>query len=320
MLGMNDAGYRPFDQSLYDTYQKGFEHILASLQAQDPGVRLTLIQPSPYDDATREPNFAGGYNAVLLRYSDLIRHEGETAHATVADLNGPMVAMLGKANATDPTNAPKIIPDRIHPGPAGHLVMAESLLKAWNATPVVSSTTLDLTAKRATATTNARVSDVRAEGGGLAWTQQDGALPFPLDLGDGLTQLVVNSSDFVGALDRQTLAVAGLDAARRYDLSIDGAKVATFSGAELGAGVNLATLPTPMLAQARGVLDLVRRREDVHNLRWRNVQVPNAGVTVAQDGLEKAMKGLDEYDRALDKAAMEMAKPKAHRFALVPAP
>ncbi len=318
MLGMNDAGYRPFDQGIYDTYKTGYEHILSSLQSHAPGVRLTLIQPSPYDDVTRAPGFAGGYNAVLLRYSDLVRQEADTIHGTVADLNGPVVAMLAKANATDATNAAKIIPDRVHPGPAGHLVMAESLLRAWNASPVVSATTLDAATKKGTAQ-NTKLSEVRADGEGLAWTQQDDALPFPLDLGDGMTRLVVESSDFVSALDQQTVTVAGLDAGKRYDLGIDGAKVATFSGAELAAGVNLATLATPMQMQSRGVLDLIRRREEVHNLRWRNVQVPNEGLTVAKESLAKAEKGLDDYDRALDKAAMEAARPKAHRFTLMPA-
>ena len=30
MLGMNDAGYRPFDQGLFDTYSKGYQHIVDS--------------------------------------------------------------------------------------------------------------------------------------------------------------------------------------------------------------------------------------------------------------------------------------------------
>ena len=56
----------------------------------------------------------------------------------VADLNTGVVAVLKTANVTDNTQAQKIVPDRVHPGPAGHLIMAEQLLKAWHARPTVS--------------------------------------------------------------------------------------------------------------------------------------------------------------------------------------
>ncbi len=51
----------------------------------------------------------------------------------VADLNTGVVEMLKRANASDPAIAQKIIPDRVHPSLAGHLIMADQLLKAWNA-------------------------------------------------------------------------------------------------------------------------------------------------------------------------------------------
>ncbi len=67
MLGMNDASYRAFDQKIFDVYAKGFEHLVESTKSNLPGVRITLIQPSPYDDVTRKPTFEGGYNQVLVR-------------------------------------------------------------------------------------------------------------------------------------------------------------------------------------------------------------------------------------------------------------
>src|SRR5271168_4543179 len=66
MLGMNDASYRAFDQKIFDVYAKGYSHLVESLKSNLPGVRITLIQPSPYDDVTREPTVKGGYNQVLI--------------------------------------------------------------------------------------------------------------------------------------------------------------------------------------------------------------------------------------------------------------
>jgi lysophospholipase L1-like esterase len=57
MLGMNDASYRAFDQKIFEVYSKGYAHLVQSLKSNLPGVRITLIQPSPYDDVTRKPTF-----------------------------------------------------------------------------------------------------------------------------------------------------------------------------------------------------------------------------------------------------------------------
>jgi len=138
MLGMNDGSYRAFDENIFQTYAGGYRHLVDRLKQDNPGVRLTFIQPSPFDDVTRAPNFEGGYNAVLVRYSAFLKELAGTEGAAVADLNTPVVAMLTKAKETDPEMAQQIIPDRIHPGWGGHLVMAESLLKSWNAPAVVS--------------------------------------------------------------------------------------------------------------------------------------------------------------------------------------
>ncbi len=320
MLGMNDAGYRAYDPGLADTYNKGYAHIVERLKSRLPGVRLTLIQPSPYDDVTRAPGFEGGYNGTLLRYSDAIADLARRTDSSIADLNAPTVAMLQAANAKDPAAAQKLIPDRVHPGPAGHLVMAGALLKSWNATPTVSATEVDATAGRATITNGKITSFVRGKDG-FSWSSKENALPFPLDVNDPLTSLVVSSSDFVQTLDQQTVKVTGLDPDRRYALAIDeGMPVVTLSGAEWATGANLATLLTPMQQQARDVMTLVRAHMDVHNTKWRALQVPLANRKEATKERDKAFKALDEYDRGLFKAAQKAAKPKEHRFTLSFAP
>src|SRR5262245_18776759 len=47
MLGMNDGSYRGFDQNIFDQYAKGYQHITDEVTKTVPGVRMTLIQPSP---------------------------------------------------------------------------------------------------------------------------------------------------------------------------------------------------------------------------------------------------------------------------------
>src|SRR2546422_8441263 len=63
MLGMNDGSYRAFDQGIFDQYAKGYQHIIEAVKKDAPAIRLTLIQPSPFDDVTQPPKFEGGYNS-----------------------------------------------------------------------------------------------------------------------------------------------------------------------------------------------------------------------------------------------------------------
>jgi len=94
MLGMNDGHYKAFDQDLFDTYANGIKNIVKAVKAERPGIRITLIQPSPYDDATRPPTFPGGYNAVLLRYSQFLKEFAQSDHLDLADLNTEVFADL----------------------------------------------------------------------------------------------------------------------------------------------------------------------------------------------------------------------------------
>ncbi|NNM84819.1 MAG: SGNH/GDSL hydrolase family protein, partial [Phycisphaerales bacterium] len=108
MLAMNDASYHPWSKSIFNVYAKGYVHIIKSLQAHLPGVRIVLIQPSAFDDVTQKPGFPlhlpwlhpktnklddshGGYNDVLLRYSAFVRKLAAKYHLLCVDFNMPLV-------------------------------------------------------------------------------------------------------------------------------------------------------------------------------------------------------------------------------------
>lgn len=315
MLGMNDASYRAFDQPIFDTYSKGYEHIVETLKTKLPGVRLTLIQPSPFDDVTRKPNFEGGYNAVLLRYGAFVKELAEKNKATVADLNTGLVEATKKADATDHDSAVKFNQDRVHPGPAGQLLMAEGLLKAWDAPALVSAVEIDTEAASSVKAENAKVTDL-VVGDSVTWTQEDESLPFPIDFKDSVLGLALKSSDFVDALDRQTVKVKGLKAAN-YSLKIDGNEVGKFSREDLSGGVNLATLETPMWQQARRVLELTKKHNDIHFIRWR--MLPFDLEKDHPTGYHDAQEGIDKLEADVVKSQKHAAIPKPHKFELVPA-
>jgi lysophospholipase L1-like esterase len=318
MLGMNDGSYRAFDEKIFDAYAKGYEHIIDSVKEVLPGIRITVIQPSPFDDVTQPPRFEGGYNAVLVRYSQFVKELAERQKLSVADLNAPVVAALEKAKTSDAELAKKIIPDRVHPGAGGHLLMAAELLKSWQAPALVSSAGIDASAKKVAETKRTVVSELKA-GDGISWMQLDEALPMPVDLDDPVIALAVKSSDFLQALNQQTLKVAGLDTAN-FELKIDGEEMGSFTREQLAEGINLATLRTPMAKQAAAVHKLTLQHNNIHFQRWRQVQVPLAeGRTPrVQKATQDLMAALDEEEADVVKEQRSAAQPRKHQFQLAP--
>ena len=304
MLGMNDAQYRAFDSQIFEVYSNGYEHIIQSLQKHLPGVRIVLIEPSPYDDVTQPPKFPGGYNEVLEHYSGFIRQLAAEHRFPYVDLNTPLVDVMKKVQAENPGLAHAVIPDRIHPSPAGELVMAQGILQVWNAPATVTSVVIDAVQNRVAYTNNTTLSDFKTAGGTLSWTQHDRSLPFPIlalhedwpqfpptentkwgqpfffwpapatrwDYTNAAAEAIVNASSFYHALDQEPLKVAGLPAGN-YQLKINGQSVGTFSAADLGAGINLAEYRTPMLEQSYDVLHLVWKEVAWRFFAWRDIRL-----------------------------------------------
>jgi lysophospholipase L1-like esterase len=314
MLGMNDGNYSGWNDGVFKTYSTGYQHIIDTMKRALPGIRITVIQPSPYDDVTRPPNIDDGYNAVLVRYGQFVKELGEREGLLVADLNAPVVSMLEKAKAEDPELAKNIIEDRVHPGPGGHLIMAEALLKAWNAPATVAAVEIDAAGGRVARADNAKITGLKA-GSTLSWTETDGALPMPVDMEDKVVALSVRSSDFIAALDQEPLKVTGLSAAR-YTLTIDGEKVGSFTKEQFEEGINLATLPTPMAKQAAKVHDLTLKHNDIHFARWRDVQISLKDYKLA--GEPAVVQALDKLEDQIVQVQRATAKPLLRHYELTP--
>ncbi len=208
-----------------------------------------------------------------------------------------------------------MLPDRVHPAAGGHLIMAASLLKAWNAPSLVSAVELDAARREPVRQTNTHVSELRT-GREITWVQTDAALPMPIDLRDPVMALAVRSSDVVATLNQQPLKVTGLAPGRNYALRIDGETVGSFTPSQFAAGINLAELATPMVRQAAEVHALTLRHNNVHTARWRQVQVPlEKDVT---PHLAQALAAMDELEGDLIAQQRAAAQPKPHRFELRP--
>lgn len=317
LLGMNDAEYRPYDDGIFNIFANGYRHILDRIKTSAPQARVTLLEPSPYDDVTRPPEFAEGYNSVLLKYGRFVRELGHAREMAVADLNAPVVRLLEAASAASPKPAQELIPDRVHPSPGVHLVMAEALLRAWGAPSVVSAVEIEGSTGSVTKSENTAIDSVVRQDT-LEWAQTDQALPMPLETDDATISLALRHSDFMDALNRETLKITGLPAGR-YSLQIDGETVGAFDASEFTKGINLSAVKTPMSRQARTVLDLTYRR---NHLRFaRMMMVDNALKEYHPAKLRGAVDALESLEEEVLSLQRAAALPKPHRYrveALVP--
>jgi lysophospholipase L1-like esterase len=296
MLGMNDAEYRPFQQSIFNVYRKGYVYLIDQLKKHLPGVHIVLIEPSPYDDVSHKPGFPGGYNAVLLKYAAFVKRLAAKNHLMCVNFNKPLVDVTKGLMAISKPLAQQFIPGRVHPSATGELIMAASLLKAWHATPVVSSVTISR--GRVVSAVNTRVRKLSTSGG-LHWTQLDRSLPMPMmtlhenwpqfppmhlwpaprpnfSYTNPLAAAVLKLTHLYGRLDREMLRVSGLTGGH-YQLKINGQPVAQFSARQLAHGVNLAKYKTPMLVQAYKVQDMLWHLTEERYYAWRHIQLPIEG-------------------------------------------
>jgi lysophospholipase L1-like esterase len=312
MLGMNDGEYRAYSPETFNKYAKGYRYLVKKLKSQLPDARLTLLEPSAYDDVTRPPAFPGGYNGVLLQFGEFVRNLARKENAVDADLNGPVSAVLREADKRSTEAALDLIPDRVHPSAGVHMIMAESLLKAWHAPSVVTRVEIDATAGRLIHAGNTIVDGLES-GDSLNWRQTDRALPMPLDEPNDTIRFAIACSDFTEALNQEMLKIAGLDDGL-YRLSIDGEFIASFEAAQLAAGINLAKFQTPMYKQAQSVLDLTHRHNHLHNARWRLVE--EALTPYGLSNVQPTLDALDKLEAEVIALQRATAIPKTHRYQL----
>jgi lysophospholipase L1-like esterase len=315
MLGMNDGYYRPPNPAIQKTYQDGYKSMVSTILTDAPGVRLTLLGPSPYDDVTRPTKH---YNDVMQAYSAFDRSEADQVRQSFVDLNAPVVDVLQKVESAHPDLAARLIPDRVHPGAGVHWVMAAAVLKGWHAPSLVSSITLDARDAKAADVQNASVTDVKRDKktDTLQWTGIENALPLPLPSAetDPVTNLALEAGDIETALDQEMLTITGL-AAGNYALTIDDQPVASFTADALSHGVNLARLPTPMLRQSQTLAWETGHRNELERqlftLKAGTDRDPEAAPAPEQDAMEKAIASSIAQQQ-------KDAQPVTHHFLLKP--
>jgi hypothetical protein len=137
--------------------------------------------------------------------------------------------------------------------------------------------------------------------------QSDKALPLPVSLRDGDTELAELAGAGLEALNQQVLRLTGLSSGR-YEVVIDGMVVGRYTEAELLAGVNLAREETPMARQARPVSWKVAERHELELVRRRLL------LAAGDPKAAEAAATLDVLDARAQQERQSLARPAARRY------
>lgn len=285
-FGMNDSKYfeyldknKPVDEEKrkaiikesYDSYAK-IEARLKKL----PGIKTILMASSPYDETAKLPgNVFLGKAKTMQGIIDFQLASAKRNNWGYVDFFHPMTEINLREQQKNPayTNTG---PDRIHPGSAGHFIMAYLFLKEQGlaGTPVA-DVKIDVAAKKVLKSVNAKVSALRSSGGVVSFDYLAKSLPYPMDTAARVWENPQVQTEalpvipFVKEFDEEKLAFSGLQAGD-YSLKIDGRSIGKWSAAELSEGINLAVLKnTPQYEQALKILALNNERRGVEN-KYRN--------------------------------------------------
>ena len=123
--GMNDGIYLPFDSTRFNRYREGMIWLHDTLLKT--GARVIFMTPPVYDE---QRGGATGYSNVLDRYSQWLNDQSASGWE-VADLHTPMAAYLSAHRAVDArfgVDDFALADDGVHPGEAGHWLIAKVLL------------------------------------------------------------------------------------------------------------------------------------------------------------------------------------------------
>jgi lysophospholipase L1-like esterase len=320
-FGMNDGGYKAFNEAGFANYMKGLQGMAD--QAKAANIRVAWLTPSPVEKTEEGPALTG-YNETLEKYSEGVKQIAEKNGGLFVDQLHPFIAVLDKARAENPKN--RIGGgDAVHPGPAGQVLMAQAILKGLNFPSLVSSVEIDGAGGKLVKSEKCEVTEISTKDGGISFKRLDEALPFfPAEAKAILKWTPVDQD-----LNVYTLKVSGLKEGR-YEVRIDNIKIAEHSDAELAAGVNLASAALasgPIADQIKAVWTAVfNKNKFYHDQIFRGLVLSNAIVpdwleippaeveAKKQAALEKRAAKVQELESEARKA-LEM---KTRQFDIVP--
>lgn len=274
-FGMNDGGYRAFEEATFKPYMDGLQGMAD--QATAANIRVAWATPQPLDTADPGPTALTGYNQTLEKFSDGVKVIAEKNGGLFVDQFHPYLAVLDKARSAGPKYERITAGDAVHPGPPGQALMAASILKGLGFPSLVSSAELDAAGSKVVAAENCTIENVTAKDGGLSFSRLDAALPFfPAEAAS-----ILPYAPLLEELNDYHLKVTGLETGK-YEVRVGGKKVAELTAEQLAAGANLAAgvlADGPVAEQVKAVKAAIENKNRFHHdMIFRGIVLSNVSI------------------------------------------
>jgi len=263
MFGMNDLGGE------YQNNSNGFIRDLNSYTSsmikiikllKERNIQIILQTPSIYDDTVKlKSTIVIGRNQALFNVSHIVNDIGKEYQIPVVDYWTIMQNTNLKIQSMNPKDT--IIGfDRVHPGPAGHLIMTYSFLHTMEKPSLLSHMVLSENVsisqffsskchihslKRNYYSTDSHIDNHSIEAVITSY-----ALPMVLSTEETVRK-VLKFIPFIKDFNTEVFQVHHLISHTIYELSIDNKPIGTFNNSALAIGINLTNLKhTPQHVQS----------------------------------------------------------------------
>lgn len=314
LLGMNDGSYRPFDQQVFDTYEKDMLTLVERIKSI--GAVPVLMTPTMFDSRAARIAKRGDetrntyYNAVLAYFGARLRELAEQQGLGFVDMYSPLNNITMQQRKNDATFT--LIQDAVHPGPNGQVVMAVAILEDMHPNRTVSTINVNIGKDgypKVTAT-GGNVGGVEHDAKQTSFTFKAESLPWVLPEDAALGYKLTRAGH---RFSREALRVTGLQPGR-YELTIDGQKVGTYADTQLSRGIELqGNAKTPQYQQALQVAKLNKARNDeaynpIRNL-WRDKKVQRSlqAAAKAKPDDQQAAQRLEAMNKKLETFDQDLA-------------
>lgn len=266
--GMNDGSYTAYTAAIGAEYEKNMRLVLDGLKAV--GVKSVAVgSPGAVDTKFFTRFEPAVYNDNLAHLRDIAKKLAGEYGQSFANVHDTMIDAMAKAKPVLGANYDVCGPDGFHPGPNGHLLMAQAFLKGLGLDGNIGEITVDL-AGTATASEGHKVT---ASGKGSVELESS-KWPFCFDAdprASTSTRSILPFTSFNQDLNRLTLKVKGLGKAKARVTW--GAESREFTKEQLEAGVNLAAefSKTPFDASFQDLLNAIGAKQSLETTMIKNL-------------------------------------------------
>ena len=307
-FGMNDGGYRPFDQGIFDRYLGGQKALAESIKAA--GAREVLVTTSPIDYDKRADKDV--YNDTLSQMADGVIKLGKEIDVPVIDMFHAMREIQKQVKDKNPGFT--MIPDAVHPDAVGHLIMAYLILKGVDAPHVIGN--IVASPKELKSADGCKVENFKAAETSCEFDLTPPFIPFYVP---PAARRALDFVPFQSDLNVFTLKVEQWDPEMSCGIVVDGKDTGSiFTSAQLAAGIDLSRVDeAPWSVQGRSLWEQAVFRWGRHYDAWRTMGLNAPENLRALPSFKTMIAGEKDFVRDLGASMKELAQPKTYHVSLV---